>query len=50
MLASIIGDKWRPVLFVVGLVTLLFGAILIGWVISIYWGVLILRKSLEAQV
>jgi hypothetical protein len=45
MLASGFTEKWSKTLFMVGLFQLCLAYILIGWVFSIYWGWLIVRKS-----
>ncbi len=45
MIASCFFEKWSKTLFMVGVFQLFLAYILIGWVFSIYWGVLILRKS-----
>ena len=36
-------------MFMVGVFQLFLAYILIGWIFSIYWGVLIVRKSWEDQ-
>jgi len=47
MLISCFGDKWSKTTFSVGLFQLLLAYLLIGWVLSIYWGYIIVRKSFE---
>ena len=49
MIASCFGEKWSKTLFLVGLFHLFLAYILIGWVFSIYWGYLIIRKSTEDE-
>eukprot|EP00347_Sterkiella_histriomuscorum_P014697 403359895 len=45
MLSSGFTEKWSKTLFMVGLFQLFLAYILIGWVFSIYWGWLIVRRS-----
>jgi len=47
MISSCFFEKWSKVLFLVGLFQLFLAYILVGWVLSIYWGWLIVRKSWE---
>jgi hypothetical protein len=47
MIISCFYDKWSKTLFMVGVFQLFLAYILIGWLFSIYWGVLIVRKSWE---
>ena len=49
MIVSGFSEKWSKTLFMVGVFQLFLAYILIGWIFSIYWGVLILRKSWEDQ-
>lgn len=49
MIVSCFSSKCSKTLFFVGLFQLLLAYVLIGYVISIYWGVLILKKALEDQ-
>ena len=45
MIASCFCEKWSKTLFAVGVFQLFLAYILIGWIFSIYWGVLIVKKS-----
>jgi hypothetical protein len=47
MIASCFCDKWSKTLFMVGVFQLFLAYILVGWIFSIYWGVLIVRRSWE---
>ena len=47
MIISGFSEKWSKTLFMVGVFQLFLAYILIGWIFSIYWGVLIVRKSWE---
>ena len=49
MLCSCFGDKWSKTIFMVGVFQLFLAYILIGWIVSIYWGILIVKKSWEVQ-
>ena len=49
MIISGFKDKWSKTLFFVGLFQLFLAYILVGWIFSIYWGVLIVRKSWEGS-
>ncbi len=49
MIVSAFRDKWSKTLFFVGLFQLFLAYILVGWIFSIYWGVLIIRKSAEGN-
>ena len=49
MICSCFGEKWSKTLFFVGVFQLFLAYILIGWLFSIYWGYLIVRKSLEDE-
>mmetsp|Transcript_1605 Transcript_1605/g.1545 ORF Transcript_1605/g.1545 Transcript_1605/m.1545 type:complete len:135 (+) Transcript_1605:43-447(+) len=45
MICSCFYKQWSKTLFMVGVFQLFLAYILIGWIFSIYWGVLIVRKS-----
>ena len=45
MISSCFCEKWSKTLFMVGVFQLFLAYILIGWIFSIYWGVLIVKKS-----
>ena len=45
MIASFFGDKWSKTLFLLGIYFLFLAPFIIGWIPSIYWGVLIVKKS-----
>lgn len=45
MIASCFGERWSKTLFFVGLFHLFLAYIIIGWVFSIYWGYLIIKRS-----
>lgn len=45
MIASCFCEKWSKTLFAVGVFQLFLAYILIGWIFSIYWGFLIVRKT-----
>ena len=47
MISSCFCEMWSKTLFCVGVFQLFLAYILIGWIFSIYWGVLIVRKSWE---
>ncbi|CDW81177.1 UNKNOWN [Stylonychia lemnae] len=47
ILNVIIPEKWSKTLFMVGIFQLLLAYLIIGWAFSIYWGILIVRKSWE---
>ena len=47
MIVSCFSEKWSKTLFMVGVFQLFLAYILIGWIFSIYWGILIVRKSWE---
>ncbi len=47
MMASSFCEKWSKSLFFLGLFCLLLSPFLIGWIPSIYWGLLIVRKTWE---
>ena len=49
MIVSGFREKWSKTLFFVGLFQLFLAYILVGWIFSIYWGVLIVRKSMEGS-
>ena len=49
MIISCFTEKWSKTLFMVGLFQLFLAYILIGWLFSIYWGYLIVKKSFENQ-
>ena len=49
MIVSCFSDKWSKTLFMVGVFQLFLAYILVGWLFSIYWGVLIVRKSWEDE-
>ncbi|TNV81298.1 hypothetical protein FGO68_gene8798 [Halteria grandinella] len=49
IVASCFSEKWSKTLFAVGLFQLMLAYILIGWIFSIYWGWLILKRALEDQ-
>ena len=49
MISSGFTEKWSKTLFMVGVFQLFLAYILIGWIFSIYWGVLIVRKSWEDE-
>lgn len=49
IIASCFSEKWSKTLFSVGLFQLMLAYILIGWIFSIYWGWLILKRALEDQ-
>ncbi|CDW85958.1 UNKNOWN [Stylonychia lemnae] len=49
MIVSGFSPKWSKTLFMVGVFQLFLAYILIGWIFSIYWGILIVRKSWEDQ-
>jgi len=49
MICSCFGEKWSKTLLFVGIFQLFLAYILIGWIFSIYWGVLIVRKSWEDE-
>jgi hypothetical protein len=49
MLMSILLPKCSKTMFFVGLLQLLLAYVLIGYVISIYWGILVVKKALEDQ-
>jgi hypothetical protein len=49
MVVSCFSEKWSKTLFSVGLFQLLLAYLLIGWVLSIYWGYLIVKKAMEDQ-
>jgi hypothetical protein len=44
-LLAFIGDKFRISQLIVGILQILFVIIIFGWVWSIWWGILILKKS-----
>ena len=50
MLVSCFHEKCSKTLFFVGVFQLLLAYVLVGYVISIYWGWLIVKKALEDQV
>ena len=45
MMASCFCDKWNKTLFNLGIFFLLLAPFIIGWIPSIYWGVLIIQKA-----
>ena len=45
MIASCFGERWSKTLFFVGVFQLFLAYILVGWLFSIYWGMLIVRKT-----
>mmetsp|Transcript_24859 Transcript_24859/g.18799 ORF Transcript_24859/g.18799 Transcript_24859/m.18799 type:complete len:86 (-) Transcript_24859:79-336(-) len=47
MISSCYEGHWSKTLFFVGVFQLFLAYILVGWILSIYWGVLIVRKSWE---
>lgn len=47
MICSCWSEKWSKTLFFVGLFQLFLAYILIGWIFSIYWGWLIVKKSFD---
>ncbi len=47
MIASFFTPLWSKTTFMVGLFQLLLTYILIGWIFSIYWGYLFVRKTWE---
>jgi len=49
MIVSCFNEKWSKTLFFVGVFQLMLAYILIGWVLSIYWGWLFIRKAIEDQ-
>ena len=49
MISSCFCAKWSKTLFMVGVFQLFLAYILIGWILSIYWGYLIVKKSLQDQ-
>jgi hypothetical protein len=49
MIASFFCEKWSKSLFLVGLFQFFLTYILIGWVFSIYWGYLIVVKSVTVD-
>ena len=50
MICSCFYEKWSKTQFFVGLFQLFLAYILIGWIFSIYWGVLIVRKAQDDQL
>ena len=42
---SCMGDKWHVTTFIVGLLQMLFASFLLGWIWSIWWGILILSNE-----
>lgn len=46
MMCSFFTDKWSRTLFFWGTYHFLLLWLLIGWPLSIYWGVLIIRKAM----
>lgn len=50
MLVSCFHEKCSKTLFFVGVFQLLLAYVLVGYIISIYWGWLIVKKALEDQV
>ena len=49
MIVSCFSEKWSKTLFMVGVFQLFLAYILVGWVLSIFWGVLIVKKAYEDQ-
>ena len=49
MIVSCFSEKWSKTLFSVGLFQLLLAYLLIGWILSIYWSYLIVKKAWEDQ-
>ena len=45
MINSFMGDKFHKITFFVGLVQFLTCILIVGWIWSIYWGCLILKKK-----
>ena len=49
MIVSCFSEKWSKTLFMVGVFQLFLAYLLVGWILSIYWGVLFMKKALEDQ-
>ena len=49
MVVSCFSEKWSKTMFMVGVFQLFLAYILIGWILSIFWGVLIVKKAYEDQ-
>ena len=47
MLMSCHYQQWSKTTFVVGLLQFLTSAIVIGWLLSVYWGLLVLVQSFD---
>ena len=49
MIVSLYTEKWSKTLFMVGLFQLMLAYLVVGWVFSLFWGWLFIKRALEDQ-